>query len=195
VSTSDNALVHADLQEVAIPWSAESVDAVVDSRPYDPDIWLYRHRTVGLLKRYLRMSVEVGRLPSLLGREIFRSRLSSYRVGTFEDAVIFVHDVERSLEQLDDFEQKLIAVIVMQEHTHDEASVILRCWRRTVGRRFSEALDKLSNFFLEGGLIPRLPKTEPRSEKSCQEGENDEIFVSDSEETKNKVESDVPISL
>ena len=71
MSTSDNALVHADLQEVAVPWSAESVDAVVDSRPYDPDIWLYRQRTVGLLKRYLRMSVEVGRLPSLLGREFF----------------------------------------------------------------------------------------------------------------------------
>jgi len=72
----------------------------------------------------------------------------------------------------------------MQEHTHDEASVILQCWRRTVGRRFSEALDKLSKFFLEGGLLSRLPKTEPRPGKSCQEGENDEIFVSDSEEGK-----------
>ena len=184
MSTVDNALIHDDSEGIPPAWSAESVDAVIDSGPYDPDIWLYRHRTVGLLKRYMRMSVEVGRLPSLLGREIFRSRLSSCRVGTFEDAVIFVHDVERSLEQLDDFEQKLIATIVMQEHTHDEASVILRCWRRTVGRRFSEALDKLNNFFLEGGLLPRLPKTEPRPEKSCQEGENDEIFVSGSEEAK-----------
>jgi hypothetical protein len=26
----------------------------------DPDLWLYRDRTVGLLKRYLRYSVEVG---------------------------------------------------------------------------------------------------------------------------------------
>ena len=38
----------------------------------DPDIWLYRERTIALLKRYLRISIEVGRLPSLLGRELFR---------------------------------------------------------------------------------------------------------------------------
>jgi len=176
-------------------WSPESLDAVVNTGPYDPDLWLYRPKTVSLLKRYMRMSVEVGRLPSLLGREIFRSKISSCRVGTFENAVIFVHDVERSLELLDEFERQLIAVIVMQEHTHDEASVILKCWRRTVGRRFSEALDKLSEFFLNGGHLQRLPKTEPRTEKSCQEGKNDEIFVSDSEDGKNNFVSDVPISL
>jgi len=177
------------------PWSPESVDAVVNTGPYDPDIWLYRTKTISLLTRYMRMSVEIGRLPSLLGREIFRSKLSSTRVGTFENAVIFVHDVERSLDQLDEFEQQLIAVIVMQEHTHDEAAVILRCWRRTVGRRFTEALDKLSEFFLDGGLLQRLPKTEQRRQKSCQEGENEEIFVSDSEEGKNNFVSNVPFSL
>jgi hypothetical protein len=35
----------------------------------DPDLWLYRERTIALLKRYLRISIEVGRLPSLLGRD------------------------------------------------------------------------------------------------------------------------------
>jgi hypothetical protein len=165
-------------------WTPASLDAVFDTGPYDPDIWLYREKTAELLKKYTRMSVEVGRLPSLLGREIFRTKVSRHRAGTFEDAVIFVHDVERSLDQLDDFEKTLIATIVMQDHTYDEASVILRCWRRTVGRRFTEALDKLSNSFLEGGLLKRLPKTEPRPEKSCQEGKNDEFSVSGSEESK-----------
>jgi hypothetical protein len=64
----------------ATQWSPESLDAVLDSGPYDPDIWLYRQKTVGLLKKYTRMSVEVGRLPSLLGREIFRSRVARHRV-------------------------------------------------------------------------------------------------------------------
>jgi hypothetical protein len=64
----------------------------------NPDLWLYRERTVALLKRYLRLSVEVGRLPSLLGREFFRARVTSYRMASFEDAVIFVHDVEHCLE-------------------------------------------------------------------------------------------------
>ena len=194
MSASDPALIPDDSSQ-SLPWSPASADAVENTGPYDPDLWLYRPKTVSLLKRYMRMSVEVGRLPSLLGREIFRSKVSSCRVGTFENAVIFVHDVERSLDQLDEFEQQLIAVIVMQEHTHDEAAIILKCWRRTVGRRFSEALDKLSDFFLEGGHLQRLPKTEPRAEKSCQEGENDEIFVSDSEEGKNNFVSGVPISL
>jgi len=169
---------------LASQWIPAALDAVVDPGPYDPDIWLYREKTARLLKKYSRMSVEVGRLPSLLGREIFRTKVTRHQVGTFEDAVIFVHDVERSLDLLDDFEQQLIATIILQNHTRDEASVILRCWRRTVGRRFVEALDKLSNFFLEGGLLKRLPKTEPRPEKCCQEGENDEICVSDSEEGK-----------
>ena len=65
----------------------------------DPDLWLYRERTLGMLRRYQRLSVEVGRLPSLLGREFFRTRVTSYHAGTFEDAVSFVHDVGRGREQ------------------------------------------------------------------------------------------------
>src|SRR5207249_1869324 len=49
----------------------------------NPDIWLYRKRTIGLLRRYLRYSLETGRLPSVMGREFFRSRVTSYTVVTF----------------------------------------------------------------------------------------------------------------
>jgi predicted DNA-binding protein (UPF0251 family) len=150
----------------------------------DPDLWLYRDRTVALLKRYLRFSVEVGRLPSLLGREFFRTKVSSYRVGTFEDAVIFVHDVEKCLEKLDRFEQELIATVVLQDYTQDEAAQLMGCWRRTIGRRFPEALDRLSEAFLEGGLLVRLPAENVLPQKSCQEGEMDEKSLSDSEHGK-----------
>jgi len=51
----------------------------------DPDLWAYRERTIALLRRYLRISIEVGRLPSLLGRELFRSKVTSYRMSSFED--------------------------------------------------------------------------------------------------------------
>jgi hypothetical protein len=70
---------------------AAAAPASAQTMGCNPDLWLYRDRTVGLLKRYLRYSVEVGRLPSLLGREFFRTRVTSYHAGTFEDAVIFVH--------------------------------------------------------------------------------------------------------
>jgi predicted DNA-binding protein (UPF0251 family) len=127
-----------------------------------PELWLYRDRTLGLLKRYLRLSVEVGRLPSLLGREFFRTRVTSYRVSTFEDAVIFVHDVERSLEKLESFDQELIARIALQEYTQEEAANMLGCWRRTVGRRYAAALDQLSEIFLKGGLLNPLPGSRQR---------------------------------
>src|SRR5579864_1098219 len=52
----------------------------------------YRGRTVAMLRRYMRYSIETGRLPSLLGREFFRAKVTSYTVVTFEDRVIFVHD-------------------------------------------------------------------------------------------------------
>jgi hypothetical protein len=122
--------------------------------------------------------VEVGRIPSLLGREFFRTQVTSYHMSTFEDVVIFVHDVERSLEKLDRFEQKLIAKIVLLEYTQEETARILGCWRRTVGRRFPEALDRLSEIFLRGGML--TPEPASGQENSCQGGELDEFFASNS---------------
>ncbi len=150
----------------------------------EAELWLYRDRTTGLLRRYRRISIEVGRLPSLLGRELFRTRVSSYHVTSFEEAVIFVRDVECRLQKLNEFDRKLLTRIIFQEYTHDEAAQMLGCWRRTIGRRFAEALDRLSGFLLDAGLLLRLPDATSKAQKSCQEGENIEISVSDSEEGK-----------
>jgi DNA-directed RNA polymerase specialized sigma24 family protein len=84
---------------------------------------MYRDRT--FLRRYYRISIEAGRLPSLLGRELFRTMATRYRVSTFEDALIFVRDVERRLEQLDDFERKPLLRVVGEDHTQDEAGQLL----------------------------------------------------------------------
>jgi len=149
---------------------------------WDPDLWMYRGRTAAILRRYMRLSVEVGRLPSLLGREFFRTRVTSYQVTTFEDSVIFVHDVEKSLEQLDELERKLIATIVLQDYTQEEAAGRLGCTRRTVMRRFPEALDRLSEIFLKGELLTRLESDPASGRESCQEGESDDFLVSDSED-------------
>src|SRR6185503_5714274 len=56
----------------------------------DPELSLYREHTIGLLRRYFRMSIELGRLPSVIGREFFRAKVSSYRIHSFEDVVILV---------------------------------------------------------------------------------------------------------
>ena len=143
----------------------------------DPDLWLYRERTIALLKRYLRISLEVGRLPSLLGRELFRSKVTSYRMSSFEDAVIFVHDVEHALDRLDNFGKDLVAVIIFQDYSQDEAAEILRRARRTVCREFPETVDKISELSLEGGLLNRLPPRRP-AENSCQGGQNTQFSAS-----------------
>jgi len=146
----------------------------------DPDLWLYRERTLSLLRRYLRISIEVGRLPSLLGRELFRSRVTSYRMASFEDAVIFVHDVEQALGQLDDFSREIIAVVVFQDCSQDEAAEVLRCARRTICRVFPEAVDKISEIFLDGGLLNHVCTNSV--ENSCQEGEEVDFLLSNSKQ-------------
>jgi predicted DNA-binding protein (UPF0251 family) len=140
---------------------------VVNPPVRDPKLWLYRERTIALLKRYLRFSIEVGRLPSLLGREFFRSRVTSYRTSSFEDAVIFVHDVEQALDHLDEFAKELVATIVFQDYTQDEAAEVLHISRRTICREFPETVDRITQVFLEGGLLNQLPPVPV--EKTCQE--------------------------
>lgn len=148
----------------ALEPSVWSIEARIEDGGWDgssnPDLWLYRDRTIGLLRKFLYLSLETGRLPSILGRQLFRAKVTSYRMITFEDAVIFVHDVERCLELLDEFSQQLIARITLQEYTQEETAVLLHCCRKTVQRRYPETLDQLSEIFLAVGLLRPLASAE-----------------------------------
>lgn len=126
---------------------------------------VYRGRTVAMLRRYMRYSLETGRLPSLLGREFFRSTVTKYRVTTFEDRVIFVHDMEICLERLDEFSRQLIARHILQEHDQIATSRLLQCSERTVRTHVPVVLDLLSDILLEVGLLDRWDSTR---KKSCQ---------------------------
>ncbi|MFZ0798870.1 MAG: sigma factor-like helix-turn-helix DNA-binding protein, partial [Terriglobales bacterium] len=105
------------------------------------ELWPYRRRTVALLRRYARASVEVGRLPSLLGREFFRSRVTSYTMKNFEDVVIFVADMQQAIEKLNALEKKLLAMNVLEEYTIPEVAQLLGCTQRTVERFLPDTLD------------------------------------------------------
>jgi DNA-directed RNA polymerase specialized sigma24 family protein len=164
-------------QECPTP-AADETAMSADARAQggDRDLWLYRDRTVALLRRYMRLSIEVGRMPSLLGREFFRARVTAYKASTFEDSVIFVHDVERSLEELTEFEKKLIAKIVLQQYSKEEAGRLLGCGYRTVERLFPETLDRISEILLRRGILTGLPKAVP---KTCQGGKTGPFLASD----------------
>ena len=121
--------------------------------PAEVDLWLYRARTTALLRRYARASVEVGKLPSMLGGEIFRARLTSYAMKSFEDVVIFVADMERALDQLSQFDRRLLTMNVVEGYAVPEVSRLLRSPQRTVERQLTAALDELSLILVRGGIL------------------------------------------
>lgn len=113
----------------------------------------YRRHTERMLRRYLYASMQVGRAPSILKDPIGRGWVSSRPVKTFEDAVIFVLDVECCLKRLGALEQQLLSRIVLQEYTQAEAATMLGMSVRSVSYKFQEALDNLTQLLLKAGLL------------------------------------------
>jgi hypothetical protein len=125
----------------------------------EPDISLafYRKHTESMLRRYLYASMQVGRAPSILGDPIGRGWVSSRPVRTFEDAVIFVLDVERCLDKLSALDRALLSRIVLQEFTQAETAALLGMSARTVTYKYPQAVDRLTEKLLNAGLLI-LPK-------------------------------------
>lgn len=149
-----------DLPAHSFPVRLDVLDeAQLEDDPLDrnPDLWMYRKRTVGLLRRYWRFSLETGRLPSFVGREFFRAKVTYYTATTFEDRVIFVRDMEKSLDRLEYWDRQLIVRIIFQEHSQEQAARSLQWGLRTIERRLPRALDLLSEDFLRVGLLAEAP--------------------------------------
>jgi len=126
---------------------------IVEERRTAPEIAFYRKYTEGMLRRYVRLSMEAGRAPSLLGREMFRGKVTNYSVQGFDDVVIFVHDIESCIAELSDRRRHLVRRIALQEFTQEETADLLRLPLRTVHRRYADALDELTEIFLERKLL------------------------------------------
>lgn len=124
----------------------------VEPQPAE-ELAFYRKHTQSLLRRYMHMSMQMGRTPSVLGECMFRGRVSSYRVRSFEDAVIFVFDIDKCLKRLDQVQQDLIARIALQEYTQGEAAALLGMSLRSVVRKYGEALDRLTEIFLSVSVL------------------------------------------
>jgi hypothetical protein len=133
-------------------------------KPVEPELAFYRKYTEAMLRRYTKMSMESGRAPSLLGREMFRGHVTHYKVQGFDDVVIFVHDVDRCLSLLDGEESLLILRIAIQEYTQGETAEMLKLPIRTLVRRYERALDVLTRLFLDRRLLQPLA--------ACQDVEN-----------------------
>jgi hypothetical protein len=137
------------------PAAASAVKPSVKTPNAEPLVSLgfYRKHTESMLRRYLYASMQVGRAPNILGDPIARGWCSSRPVRTFEDAVIFVLDVEKCLNQLGSLDRLMLSRIVLQEYTHAEAASLIGMGIRTISYKFPQALDRLTEKLLESGLL------------------------------------------
>lgn len=139
------------------------------SRPIE-GLVCYRRHCSGLLQRYMRASMEMGRSPCVLGQVVFRGRASSYRISSFEDIVIFILDVEKCLKRLDVVSQAVVAHVELEDYTLQETAAMLGESERSMARIYSEALDKLTRLFLSFGLldpnVENLSRGEPKNESN-----------------------------
>ncbi len=106
-----------------------------------------------MLQKYLTVSMDLGRLPSVLGGELFRAKVTSYRVTSFEDLVIFVTDFAACFHRAGTAAQRFIALHIFQEHTREEAAARMGCDVRNARRIYCDALDELSEILLRFGMI------------------------------------------
>jgi len=137
--------VWAETVTVSIPASSASTA--------DDGIAFYRKRTELLLRRYLLVSLQTGRVPSLIGNCVFRGKASSYRMHSFEDAVIFLFDIEKCLKKIDPLGRELIARIALQEYTQEETAKLIGKSLRCVVRKYADTLYTLSRIFLDSKLL------------------------------------------
>ncbi len=95
----------------------------------------------------------VGRSPSILGEPIARGWCSSRPVRAFEDAVIFVLEMERCLDRLGSLDRQLLSRVVLQEYTQPEAAALLGMSVRALSYKLPQAVDRLAEMLLEAGLF------------------------------------------
>jgi hypothetical protein len=119
----------------------------------DASLAFYRRHTESLLRRYLYASMQVGRAPALLADSVGRGWVSSRPVRSFEDAVIFVLDVESCLNKLGCLDRMILSRVVLQEYTQVEAAALLGMGVRTIAYKLPKALDRLTELLLNAGLL------------------------------------------
>ncbi len=148
------AIMHAEVGPVAVaePAVRPALRVVIT-----PETAFYRKYTEAMLQRYSVMKLQKGRVPSLLGRELFRGKVTSYKVHGFDDVVIFVHDVEQCLRLLNAEQQKLVYRVAVQQYTFGETAAMLRWSLRSTRRRYNEAIDELTAIFQKRGLMEKTP--------------------------------------
>ena len=118
-----------------------------------PEMVCFRGQTLAMVRHYFELSSQLGRLPSLMGREFFRAKVSHHAIPSFEEQVVFLRDVELSIGKLNAEHQEIMLIAGLYHLTHDEVAQMLHISKSVVNAWFNQALDALSEIFLAAGLL------------------------------------------
>jgi AraC-like DNA-binding protein len=121
----------------------------------EPETVCYRGQTLAIIRHFFEVSCQLGRLPSILGREFFRAKVSHHAIPSFEDQALFSHDVRQSLTKLGASELEVLTLIGLYDLNLDEAAEVLHCSSGYLSQRFAEALGRLTQIFLDSGVLRR----------------------------------------
>lgn len=123
------------------------------------DPYFYRRQTHGMVRRYFYTALQTERIGSTLADASCHGWVSSRPIRSFEDALIFVHDMERCMQSLPSLYRDLLRRIVIQEYTQAEAAPLLGMSERTVAYKLPAALDRLTRKLIDAELLI-LPEAE-----------------------------------
>ena len=124
-----------------------------DAAAYRSELFQYRYETLAMLQKYLNVSLDLGRLPSVLGGELFRAKVTSYKVTGFEDLVIFVADFAKCLDRVGETARRFLELNIFQEYSKEESARRMGCDERNARRIYCDALDELSEVLLRCRLL------------------------------------------
>jgi hypothetical protein len=134
-------------------WEQEQAAAKATATEPLVSLGFYRKHTEKMLRRYLYASMQVGRAPSILGDPVARGWVSSRPIRTFEDAVIFVLDIEKCLSRLSALDRQMLCRIALQEYTQVEAAGMIGMSVRAISYKYPRAIDRFTEKLLEAGLL------------------------------------------
>jgi hypothetical protein len=117
------------------------------------ELFYLRAHTHGLLRRYLYASMQPCRVACTLNSPIGRGWVSSRPILSFEDAMLFVIDMEKIIKSMPSLDRDMLTRIVIQEYTQPEAACLLGMSVRTISYKFPAALDRLTVKLIEAGML------------------------------------------
>jgi hypothetical protein len=117
------------------------------------DLYLLRPHTNALLRRYYYASLMVSRIACSLRDPTGRGWVSSRPVRSFEDAMIFVVDMEKCIERLNSIDQAMLTRMVKQDYTQEETALLMGCSTRKIAYTFPAAIDRLTQKLLDAGIL------------------------------------------